>query len=561
MGRRIAGIMLITILAISSPVMAQETNESPLASSTAPGSVATPDSEATRLALEILEQGGNAVDAGVAAMFALSLFQPHASGIGGGGFMTIWNNKAKTATTINFREQAPLNTDPAIFYQDDETFAIYTRLGYRSICVPGMVAGAAKALQAYGTKSLEAILDPIVTMANNGFSVSEAMENLIIKNYDLLESNRATSYVFLPDWLPLKKGQTLTRTDLAFTFELLSVNGADFFYRGDIAKDICSELKWNNGILQLRDFENYQPLIQEPVRVSYRNLEIITPPVPSSGGTALAELLSILNGFDIKKFRLNSGPYIHTVAEAMKQVFQDREQYFLGDPKFDALKPASVLEEEYIQGCIQRIDSAQVRAVSKATTAELHPENSSGSHISIVDQDGNAVSISQTIDNFFGSGVTIPKYGILLNNAMYNFSRDSSRHNSLKPGKRPQSSLSPTIVLKNNQPYLILGGSGADRISSMLAQIIVNVVDFKLPLPEAVRAPRFHYNPASDTIEMETRINADDIEYLKKLGHKVDLRSDYDVYFGSAQAILYDAANDTAAAFSDVRQDGVVYIK
>jgi len=545
-------LSLITCIFITKLVLAQIPET---------GLVSTPDSIASKIATDILEQGGNAINAGVAAMFVLSVVQPYAAGIGGGGLMLIRMNQNSNPIAIDFREQAPQSTDLAIFYQDNETFNMNTKHGYRSIGVPGMMAGAEKALQLYGTMTLSEILDPAIETAKHGFEVSEVLANLIIANYDLIESNRATSSIFLPFWLPINKGQTQVREDLAFTFELLSVHGTKVFYHGEIAQNICEQLKRNNGLVQLTDFQSYQPLVRQPIKGSYRNLDLVAVPPPSSGGIALIELLAILKKFNLKQYKLNNGPYIHIVAEAMKQVFQDREKYYMGDPKFDAIKPQSVLSDKHIEKRYHQIDSARVTPVLNQGMSRSNQESRNAAHISIVDRNGNTISISLTLNNFFGSGVTIPKYGILLNNAMYNFSRDSSKINSLKPGKRPQTSLTPTIMLKNNKPFLILGGSGAEKTISMLAQIIINIVDFQLSLNEAVNAPRFHYNYYDDAIEMETRIEADDIEYLKKLGHKINLKQDYDVYFGSAQAVLIDPDNHIYVAVNDVRQEGVVYIK
>ena len=543
-------IIIITFcLIINTPILGQIPET---------GIVVTPDTLANQAAEEILIQGGNAIDAGAAALFALSVVQPYASGIGGGGMMLIWNKQQAKATVIDFREQAPQSTDPAIFYQDSITFNIYTKYGYRSICVPGMVAGVSKALQQFGTKTLDKVLEPAIDLATNGFAVSEPLANLITEHYSRLETNHPTSSLFFPDWLPLSKGQTITRADLAHTFNLLSSNGSKVFYQGEIASAICNEINLNNGLMQVTDFQNYQPTISQPIQGKYRNLDIVTVPPPSSGGTALVELLMILEKFDLKKYELNSGQYIHLIVEAMKQVFKDRDQYFMGDPKFDRLNPQLVFSDEHIQQCVNKIDSSHVKAIPDRAP---NRESSSGSQISIVDKEGNAILISATLNSYFGSAVTISQYGILLNNGMYNFSIDPSHPNSLQPGKRPQTSLAPAIVLKNNQPYLIFGGIGAERIISMLAQIIINVVDFQLPLDEAVRAPRFHYNYDDDTIEMETRIEANDIEYLKRLGHKVNLRNDFDVYFGSAGVILFDPINQQASAVNDVRQEGVAYIK
>jgi len=525
------------------------------------GLVATPDSIASHIAMDILENGGNAVDAGVAALFALSVVQPYASGIGGGGLMLIRMNQNQNPVVIDFREQAPKSTDLALFYQDNEIFNIYTKYGYRSICVPGMIAGAEKALSSYGTMTFQQILEPSIDLATGGFFVAENLSNLVISHYDLLESNRATSLIFLPDWLPLKRDELMKREDLAFTYGLLSIHGAKVFYEGEMATDICTELKSKNGLIEFNDFQDYQIKLRQPIKGTYRNLDVLSVPPPSSGGVGVIELLRIIEKFDFKNITLNSGLYIHLVVEAMKQVFDDREKYYIGDPEYDQLNPKRALSNDHIEHCYSQVDTNTVLAIGNRSNSQLSQESSNGSHISVLDKHGNSISISCTINGFFGSAVTIPKYGILLNNAMYNFSPDSSKNNALKSGKRPQTTLAPTILFKDQKPFLIIGGTGAEGILSMLAQIIVNVVDFELPLDQAVRAPRFHYDYYIDTIELETRIEANAIEYLKQLGHKIQLRKDFDVYFGSAQVVLFDPAKNITAAVNDVRQEGVIYIK
>ncbi len=525
------------------------------------GLVATPDSHATKIAHEILRRGGNAVDAAVAAMYALSIVQPYATGPGAGGLMLVWRAKDQNPVMIDFREQSPQNVDPAIFYQDSLSFKIYTEYGYQSVCVPGMVAGATKALDLMGTMSLRELIQPSIALATEGFIVPEALVNISTENYRIIESNRTTSALFFPDWFPLSKGQVQTRQDLALTFDLLANHGPKAFYQGEIANEIISELNRNNGLLQMSDLEAYQARIRSVVQANYRNFVVISCPSPSAGGTALLELLMLLERLEVSKYPLNSGPYIHLFAEAMKQVFEDRENYFLGDPQWDRLDPLFPLSEYHIRELLKQIDTTSASVVLPPIEANEVRESGNGCHISILDKFGNAVAVSMTMGGYFGSAVTIPKYGILLNNAMSNFSAKPGENNSIAPGKRPQTSLAPTIVLKNNKPYLILGGNGAERAISMLAQITLDIVDFNLSIEDAIESARFHYNYYEDKIEMETRIDADVIEYLKKLGHRINLRTDYDEYFGSAQVILFDSTGQQTAAANDVRQKGVLYIR
>ncbi|MCD4664225.1 MAG: gamma-glutamyltransferase, partial [Bacteroidales bacterium] len=456
------------------------------------GLVATPDSHATQIANQILSQGGNAVDAGVAAIFALTVVQPYSSSLGGGGFMIVRLNNGKAPKVIDFREQAPLSTDPFIYYQNQDDFDFHSSSGYRSICIPGMLAGAARALEVYGTMKFEQILKPIIQLAENGFPISESLSKLTIKYYDLLESDRKTSAIFFPEWVPMNTGQLMKRNDLVLIFNLIAANGAQAFYRDEIADMIAKEMFRNNGLIRLPDLIDYKAIIRPVVKGNYKNITILSVPPPSSGGVALIELLKILENYDLDKFELNSGPYIRLFVEALKQVFKDRSQHLLGDPEFASLNYKSIILKENITKALNQIDSNVVGSNDGLFVPQT--ENRNAAHISIIDRDSNVVSISQTINTFFGSGISLENYGILFNNAMNNFSRDSSSSNALKPGRRPQSTLAPTIILRDNKPFLVIGTSGAERIIPILAQVIINFVDFKLSLQEAIQAPRFHYN-------------------------------------------------------------------
>lgn len=524
------------------------------------GVVATADSLATQIAYDILNRGGNAIDAGVAAMFALTVTQPYAASIGGGGLMLIWNNQTHEATMIDFRSVAPKTIDPAIFYKDQETFHIYTKYGYQSICVPGLVAGATKVLALQGTMTMKELLEPAIKLASNELDVTEALANLITENYDKLESNNASSALFLPDWFPLKKNQKFKREDLAAALQLLSSRGGTVFYHGEIASDICSEANRNNGFIQLADFKSYSTELRQPVSSTYRNVEIFSPGALASDGIALIELLKILEKFDLNKYEFNRGQYIHLVVEAMKLVHEDQEKPGKNRADFDEHRFQFALSQENILKHASQIDSIRIKAVLRQDTTGTAEEIPGSTHISIVDRNGNAVSISLSLNSNFGSGITIPKYGILLNNSMRSFSADASDVNAIKSGKRPKTNLTPTLVIKNGRPFLVLGGNGNEPIISMLAHIIIGVVDFNLSLKDAITAPRFHYDYKTDTIEMETRIESETIEYLKRLGYKINLRNDYDVFFGSAQGVFFDPADANSYAANDVRHNGVVYI-
>lgn len=542
-GRRVFSKVVI-LIGLTAPVMGQIGSK---------GMVATPDSQATRIAEHILQQGGNAVDAAVAAMFALGVVQPQMAGLGGGGLMLIYRHQDQKTTMINFREQALQQIDPNVYYQDETAFRIYTKFGYRSIAIPGMVAGAAKAVQLHGSRSLSELMAPAIKLARDGFPISASLARLVEKHYDHLESNAATAQIFLPDWLPIEANQILTRADLAQTMNLIAEQGEQTFYRGEIANQIIQELKGHDINILATDWRNYQPQ-QTPVLVAgYRNLQIVTASLPSRGGRALCTLLRILQAKNLNQLPLNSGPYIHIIAQAMRFTYAAEQQQFLNGTMIE-----TQLTDEEILRMANQIDTARTLADPAKVISSNEPKLN-GAHIAVVDRQGNAVSVSLSLGSPFGSAVTIQPYGILMNNALAEFSAQPATPNSIQPGRRPFTNLTPTMVLKNGRPLLIIGGNGGEPTVSMLAQVIINIVDFHLSLEEAIGSPRFHYNIDTHTIEMETRIEVSAIEFLKSRGYKLNLRTDYDAYFGSCQAVLAEASCSHFSAMTDIRSQGNIH--
>ena len=521
------------------------------------GVVATPDSHATNIAKKILSQGGNAIDAGVAAMFTLALVEPFSTGLGGGGILLVYDNKKTNTTIIDFREAAPLNIDAKIYYQSKKDFEFLTSKGWGSICIPGMVNGANKALQTFGTKSFDQILNPVIELAEKGFPVSKSLSKLLTRYFSFLEADKNSFELFFPDWLPLNEGEVMERVDLALTFKLLVNQGTEIFYHGEIADKIVQQMQMNKGLISSSDLSQYQIELKQTAKQSYKAYEIHTAPPPSSAGEAILELLKILEKYDLKKFPLNSGQYIHLFAEACKLVFEDRSKHLSGGVDYSTKKSEFPVSDKHIAQAAMKIDSSKVR--SNENIVVTHNDITNGAHVSIIDKFGNAMAISLSLNGNFGSGITLEKYGILFNNAMNNFSREASNKISINPGKRPPISLAPTILMLKEKPFLVIGGSGGERLISTLVQIILNIVEFKLSLHDAVASPRFYYNYYDHTIKMESRIDSDSIEYLKKMGHKVKLKNAYDVYFGNIQAVLYDLDKQNYQFMNDMRKEGVVY--
>jgi gamma-glutamyltranspeptidase / glutathione hydrolase len=521
------------------------------------GLIATPDSQATKIATKILSQGGNAVDAGVAAMFALAVVEPFSAGLGGGGLIIVHMNNSNETKIIDFREVAPLNVDANVYYQSREEFEFYSSKDWGSICVPGFVAGADKALKNYGTMPIHDILSPVIELAEKGFPVSETLSQLLTKYYDFLEKNINTFSIFFPNWLPLEKDEIMTREDLAKTFRLLSDQGPEIFYQGEIANAIVQEMQMNNGFIRSPDLSDYKAVLDQTINKTYKGYKIHTAPPPSSAGVPIIELLKMLENFDLKKYPRNSGQYIHLFVEACKLVLEDRTKYLFGANDTTKINYEFPISDKNILNATKMIDSLKVR--SNDSIIVSHNDIANASHISIIDKFGNAVSMSLSLNGNFGSGITLENYGVLFNNSMNNFSREPNKNISIKPRARPPISLAPTILMFNQIPFLVIGGSGGERAISTIGQIIINVVEYKLSLKEAIDSPRFYYNFYDHTIEMESRIESDAIEYLKELGHNVKLKKGYDVYFGNIQAILYDLNQREYQNMSDMRQEGVIY--
>ncbi len=515
----------------------------------AKGMVVSASPLASKVGIEILRQGGNAVDAAVGVMFALSIVEPWASGMGGGGFMLIQMSSQDQPVVIDYREQVPLKAKPELFYRTDESFQYYAYSGFRSICVPGMIAGAEMAIRKYGTLNLSKILTPVIELARKGFPVSAQFSKTVVKYYDLLEMNRTTSLIYLPDWYPLQQGTILKREDLAITLEMLTIKGLRDFYQGQMAQDVAEEIDRNNGMLTLADLNSYQPIERRPIAGRYRGYDIWTVPAPGTGGAALIELLHILEDFDLPKLGFNSGDCIHLFIESLKIVLKDRENYS-GDPQFRILSQEPFVLKNHASAMRTKID------INKAHPVNLPESLESGNatHVSIIDPQGNTVSLTQTNNFYFGSGVSHPKYGVLFNNGLYNFSRDSLHMNAIAPNKRSASSMAPTIVLKNGRPFLILGSSGASRTISTLALIISSVIDFNMDIQQALDAPRFHYE--DDKIQLETRIESEAIDRLKALGHQVNLKTDFHPYFGIVHGILIDPISGASYGGADLRGEG-----
>ena len=515
--------------------------------------VASAHPVASAVGLEILKKGGNAVDAAVAMALALSMAEPNASGLGGGGFMVIKLEGAPDAAMIDYREAAPGRATPEYYYGPGADFDKWTEEGPNAVGVPGLIAGAGLALEKFGTMTLADVLQPAIRLAREGVTVGPKLNGMIVDNVEKLQKFPAAALLYLPEGLPLEPGTLLKNGDLAATLEKIAASGPSAFYEGEVAAAIGGEVTKLGGPLEAADLKGYRAKLRAPVRGTYRGYEIISASPPTGGGTHLIELLNILEGYDVRRFGHNTAAYLHVLAEAMKMVFADKAANS-GDPDFVKVPVATLTSKEHARELRERIEQGRARFDYKAPDY-IVPDAPSTSHLSVVDARGNVAALTQSINSFFGSGIVAPGTGVLLNNHLADFDSRPGRPNSIAPGRRPTSSIAPTIVLKGGRPFMTLGTPGATRIVSALAQIIMNVVDFGMPMDDAIEAPRIH--ALGKTLHAEGRIPADVIEALKALGHTVKTYPDFDNYFGGAQGILIDARARRLTGGADSRRDGV----
>lgn len=517
------------------------------------GVVATAKPEASEIGIEIMKQGGNAIDAAVAVGFALGVVEPNASGLGGGGFMLVRFAETGEEVFLDFREVAPLLSTDDMFPLDEDGKVIgdVKTVGGLSAGVPGEVAGLVMALEKYGTMSLEEVLQPAIDFAENGFLVTENFEGIITDNYDKISQFEDTADIYLNNGLPYQTGDIITNPDLAETLRIIAREGKDGFYKGEIAEDIVRASEATGGIISMEDLANYEVRIKEPVKGTYRGYEIVSAPPSSSGGTHIIQMLNMLENFDMRELGHNTTESLHLWSEVSKMMFADRGQ-FMADTDFVDVPLVGLASKDYARELVERIDLE--RASEEVVFGDPYKyESGSTTHYSIMDKEGNMVAVTKTINYFFGSGVTVGGRGFILNNEMDDFNAQPGTSNSVEPGKRPLSSMSPTLVLRDGQPYMTLGSPGGTRIITTVAQIISNVLDHEMDIQEAINAPRM-FNMRG-TLALEGRIPQDVLDELEAMGHELDVRDPLAPFFGGAQCIMREDSG-TLHGGGDPRRDG-----
>ncbi|WP_407931033.1 gamma-glutamyltransferase [Ignavibacterium album] len=487
--------------------------ESPEAVRGKNGMVVSASRLASEVGIEILKKGGNAVDAAVAVGFALAVTYPAAGNIGGGGFMVIRFNDGKS-TAIDYREKAPLNSYEKMFQDSAGNFLpALSQEGTASAGVPGSVAGLIYALEKYGTMKLSDILQPAVKLAEEGFLLDYQLAQSINFYYQDFLKYPSSKKIFTNNDRPFIEGDLFVQKDLAHTLKLIAENGRDGFYKGEVAKRLVAQIQSLGGILTQEDLDNYFPVERLPLAGTYRGYEIITMGPPSAGGITLLQTLNILENKTFSRDDWGSSNYIHTITEALKYSFADRSKY-LGDPDFYPVPVDKLISKSYARELFQRISDSAVPSI------EINPgrylsfeESKETTHYSVIDKEGNAVSTTTTLNSSFGSRIVVDGAGFLLNNEMDDFSSKpgepnqfgliGSEANRIQPGKRMLSSMTPTIITKNEKPVLILGSPGGSTIPTVVLQVILNYLDFGMDIQQAVNAPRFHHQWLPDQIDFE----------------------------------------------------------
>ncbi len=532
---------------------------------------------ASRAGVEMLRTGGNAVDAAVATGFALAVVHPQAGNLGGGGFLLLRNATGETHF-IDFREKAPAAATENMYLDAQgnvipESSKDSSLIGYKSIGVPGSVAGLVYAEKKYGKLSIEKVMAPAIKLARDGFPLAyEDTQDL--KKDEYLAQFPESKRIFLRDGNYYQPGELFKQPELARTLERIAKDPDDF-YHGAVARELAAAIHRGGGLITAADLAAYEVKEREPIRGSYRGYEIISAPPPSSGGVALVEILNILEGFDLAKLGNRSAQTLHLGAEAFRRAFYDRSD-FMGDPDFAKVPVAQLIDKKYAAAWRDSIDPNHAsvskdlkrpsifneleRVAQSRLTAIREPENTN--HYSVVDAEGNAVAVTTTLNDSFGSRVTAEGLGFLLNDEMDDFAAKQGvpnaygliqgPANAIGPGKRPLSAMTPTIVLKDGKLFLVLGSPGGPTIITTVANVLIGVVDFSLDIAEAVNAPRFHHQWLPDQILVEDRLSPDTMNGLRSKGHKLNIKH----FWGDGECIMVDSKTGERLGASDGRNNG-----
>lgn len=504
-----------------------------LAAAPASGLVVAQERHAAAVGAQILKEGGNAVDAAVGTAFALAVTHPIAGNLGGGGFLLLRLGKGR-AEVIDFRETGPTGSHPRMFLKDGRYDEALHHESYLSVGVPGTVKGLYLAWQRHGKLPWKRLVEPARRLAEEGFPLGEALASSLLEYLPLLEKNPAARAQFTRNGQPLAPGSILRQIDLARTLARIAKDGPDGFYKGETARLIVQEMEAHGGLITAKDLTGYRPVIRKPLQGNYRGVDVLCMPPPSGGGIALLEMLNQLEGFDLKTLGQDSPTVQHLKAEAMRRAFADRARW-IGDPAFNPDIPLQRLGSKAYGAQLRQSINPEQASVSSPESFTWAKESEETTHLSVVDSQRNAVSLTYTLEDNFGSRIVVPGAGFLLNNEMGDFNGEPGRSdatgligtkpNIAEPRKRMLSSMCPTILARKGKLFMVTGSPGGRTIPNTTLQTILNVVDFGMEAQAAVDAPRIHHQWLPDEIALERgRVPQQQVEALKALGHTISER-------------------------------------
>jgi gamma-glutamyltranspeptidase/glutathione hydrolase len=527
------------------------------------GMVVSQSSLSSDIGVKILDMGGNAVDAAVAVGFSLATTLPRAGNIGGGGFMLIYLKDKDEVFYIDYRSKSPKNSSIEKLLGTkkipDRNSKRWERVDYTYLAsgVPGTVYGLLEAHKNFGKLDLKEIMKPVIEQAENGIIVSSDL-NYVIKVTPQLKSDQESLSIYFKNGEPLKEFSTMKRPDLANTFREISKYGIKGFYEGAIAERIVEAMNANDGLITYEDLKNYKSFFRMPIAINYKGHKVFTAAPPSGGGITLLTALNILNNINIKKYKSDSTKTYHFLAESLRRGHNNRS-HFVGDPDYFDVPISELLSAKRTKELITSIDSNKASSIDQVIPYKPRRESKDTTHFSIIDKDGNAVSNTYTLGLSFGSGVTIPGTGILMNSQMNNFAyrygdktdigRGASPGNKFEPGKKPMSTMAPTIIFdKDDKLFLVTGSPGGSDIPAAILRVITGVIDFNLDIGEATMLPRIHKDWPYEGLEHERAVSRDIVRRLKGMGHKTE----YETTIGSTQSI--HIVDGVISGFADLRR-------
>ena len=561
--RRVLVLGLLIALAGSSAVLA--VTRQPVTAES--GMVVTSQHLASDVGVQILRQGGNAVDAAVAVGYVLAVTNPCCGNIGGGGFATLHLADGRDLF-INFRERAPLAATEKMYLDAaGEVVPDLSLKGYLAVGVPGSVLGLDTMLQKFGTMPRAVVMAPAIKLADEGFILNQGDADILAASTKQFVDQPNVAAIFLNAGQPWKAGEVFVQKNLAATLKLIAGQGPDAYYKGPIADAIVAASSAKGGVLSKKDFENYTVTESPPVKCNYRGYELISSPPPSSGGTAVCEILNIIEGYPMKELGFHSAASIHFMVEAMRHTFVDRN-FQLGDPDFVKNPLERLLSESYAGEIRAKIDPAKASSSKDVQPGIAPHEGTETTHYSIVDAGGNAVAVTYTINALFGAKVIAGDTGFFLNDEMDDFTVKpgvanlfglvQGKTNVIAPGKRPLSSMSPTIVTKDGKTFMVLGSPGGSRIITIVVEAIMNVVDHGMNIQEAVNAPRIHHQWLPDQITVEPfALSPDTAKILGDMGYKIVEQAPW----GAAEAILIGPKEEATTATATSGNDAMAASK